>query len=175
MNGVVDQVLRDQDAQIGKADHQSVLGLRVTQPQEFEARCFDNFHSGNNDAARPLGTLADDVAELCMLFRRDPIADQFDLRLDFRESMQRSGESSGAKQMVRMIMRDIEARERFAEGADVIDDLARVAQRILRVDGDDLRRQLDEMRIDPPTVDWRRIGVDTDAIALRRSPSMRTP
>ena len=141
MNGVVDQVLRDQDAQIGKADHQSVLGLGVTQPQEFEARSFDDFHSGNNDAARPLGTLGDDVAELCMLFRRDPIADQLDLRLDFRESMQRSGESSSAKQMVRMIMRDIEARERFAEGADVIDDLARVAQRILRVDGDDLRWQ----------------------------------
>jgi hypothetical protein len=106
---------------------------------------------------------------LCTLFRRDTIADQVDLRFNFRESMKGSGERRGAKQMVRVIVGDVEARERLAENADVIDNLARVAQRILRVDGDDLRRQLDKMRIDAPTLVRRSIGVNANAVALCHS------
>jgi len=67
-----------------------------------------------------------------------------------------------------MVVRDIEAPERLAESADVIDNLPRVAQRILRVDDDGLRRQLDDMRVDVPAVVGRGVGVDADVVALRR-------
>jgi hypothetical protein len=100
-----------------------------------------------------------------MLFRRDTIANQLDPRLDFGESMKRSGERGGAKQMVRVVVRDVEARERLPERADGVDDLTRLAQRILRIDRDDLRRQLDKMRVDPPPLLGRGVSMDANAAA----------
>jgi hypothetical protein len=92
----------------------------------------------------------------------DSIADQVDLRLHFRKRMKRSGERRGAEQMVRVVVGDVEARERLAETTGVVDNFACIAQRILRIDRDDLRPQLDEMRVDAPTFLGRGIGMDAD-------------
>jgi hypothetical protein len=69
--------------------------------------------------------------------------------------------------MVRMEVRDIQPRDGLPQSAGVAQYFSRVGERILRVDHDELRRQLDDVRIDDPTFFGRGVGMDSQAVRLR--------
>ena len=95
-----------------------------------------------------------------MLLRSDAIADRIYLCFHFVQCMDRNWERCGAKQMVRVIVRDVEACERFPERHCIGQCFLRVGNRILGVNRDQLLRQSDEMSIDLPPIVGSRVRMN---------------
>ncbi len=78
VNAVVEQILGDQYAMIGKPDHQRVLRFGMFEMEEFKSYAADGLDSRLYDPAWTFGAKRNDVAVLRVLFRRDAVADGVD-------------------------------------------------------------------------------------------------
>jgi hypothetical protein len=131
----------------------------------------DRLEAGLDDMAGTLGVGGNVFAVFLALLGvvengGDAIACCLDLRLDLGEGVDGRRERGGAKNVVGMIVREVEPSDGFGELFGIGHDLARVRQQVLGVDDEELRGQLDDVGVDPPAVVRGSVGVDGDALAL---------
>ena len=101
------------------------------------------------------------IRELFVFLRGYSITNRINLCLHFGQPVNRETESRRAEQMIGMIVRHVETSHRLAERCGIGQRLFGVRNRILRIDRDELRWELDEMSVDHPSVVRSRIGVDS--------------
>src|SRR5215510_12399549 len=74
--------------------------------------------------------------------------------------------------MVRMVMRDVETGDRLPQCSRMANDLSRKGKRVLRIDHEELRGKLDDVRGDEPTVFWSCVCMDWNRTVCDRPYSL---
>ena len=166
MHLVIDQVLGNQDAVVRQANHQCSLGLGAGEADKGDGYSVDGFDARHDDMVWTLGVGRNGVSMFLALLSGDTVADSFDFGFDLGEGVIWRRESGRAKNMVGVIVREVEPSDGFGELFGVRDDLARVGQHVLSVDDEELRWQLDDVGIGPPAIVRSSVGVDGEVLVL---------
>lgn len=108
--------------------------------------------------------IGDEVTELRVVGGCGRVTALLDRRLRARQRMDRRAEEGGAEEVVRVVVRDVEAADRLVQRLGVVDNLLSERQTVLGVDRDQLRRQLDQVGVHRGAQIRRRVRVDRDVV-----------
>src|SRR5262249_61320195 len=98
--------------------------------QEFETNPVDLLDSWRDDMLRSFRPCWNDIPELLVLLDGDTVTDSVDLGRNRGQCMDRTCKRRRAENVVRVIVSDVETRDRFAERSRIGNHLARVRERV---------------------------------------------
>src|ERR1700722_16194528 len=110
-----------------------MLGFGVFEMEKFETDAADDVGTRRDDVVWPLGPCRNRVSKLRMFFESDTIADGIDLRRYGGQRVDRAGKRRRTEDVIRVIVTDVKARDRLAEGCSIGHHLLRIGERILRI------------------------------------------